>query len=57
MIDREALIDAIDELHMGAVEHHWAEAQRLATALGWPEFSGDIPDGQWIRARLNEALR
>ena len=55
-IDREALIAAIDELHEGAIEDHWAEAERLVEALGWQRGS-DGPDGQWIRARLDEALR
>lgn len=55
-IDREALIDAINELHDGAIDHHWAEAERLVEALGWQRGSGG-PDSRWIRARLNEALR
>ena len=56
-IDRDALIAVIDSMHEGAAERYWAEAEELARALGWPDGSDRKPNGAWIRARLDEALR
>jgi hypothetical protein len=55
-VDRNALIAAIDELHEATFEVFRPEARHLAAALGW-EQPDRAPDGQWLRAALDAALR
>jgi hypothetical protein len=55
-IDRDALIDVIDELHEEACISGRPLADRLAAALGW-DNPDKWPEGPWIRERLDEALR
>jgi hypothetical protein len=56
-IDREALIDAIDALHEATFETFRPEAHHLAKALGWDNGNKYTPTGEWLRERLDEALR
>lgn len=54
--DREALIDVLDKVHEAIDVQGWPEAERIAEALGWRD-PHEMPDGKWLRARLDKVLR
>jgi hypothetical protein len=55
-LDRAALIAAIDKLHEEGCVNGEPAAHRLSAALGWDD-PDEWPEGDWIRARLHEAIR
>lgn len=56
MVDKDALVVALDQLLHRADVTGWPEAEAVVEALGWPDKT-EMPDAVWFRLAIGQALR